>query len=119
IATDPAERARLLRARAQHGWEGGDIEAAQRYADLARDAANKYGTADDVAAAYEAVAIVAHFKGAWREGLASELERLASEDAGSAQTARVLEIHQCIGQYHLYGDGLADTVEDYARRILD
>jgi hypothetical protein len=31
----------------------------------------------------------------------------------------VYDIHHCIGQYHLYGDGLAGSVEDYARAILD
>lgn len=117
--TDLAENARLLRAQAQHGWESGDIASAQRYADQAREAAQSHGTADDIAAAYEAVAIVAHFKGEWRDGVASELERLASDDAGAAQLGRVFEIHHCIGQYHLYGDGLSDSVEGYARRILD
>jgi DNA-binding SARP family transcriptional activator len=119
LASDPAEKARLLRAQAQLGWESGDIAGAQEAADQARQAAEAFGTPDDVAAAYEAIAIVAHFKGEWREGVASELERLASDDAGSAQLGRVFEIHHCIGQYHLYGDGLADSVEDYARRILD
>ena len=28
------------------------------------------------------------------------------------------DIHHCIGQYHLYGDALADDVEEYARRTL-
>jgi DNA-binding SARP family transcriptional activator len=119
IASDPVERARLLRARAQDGWESGDIERAEQLAEEARRAALEHGNADDVAAAYEAVAIVAHFKGEWREGVASELERLATGDEGSAQLGRVFDIHHCIGQYHLYGDGLSDSVEDYARRILD
>lgn len=35
------------------------------------------------------------------------------------QLARVFDIHHCIGEYHLYGDGLSDSVEAYARRILD
>jgi DNA-binding SARP family transcriptional activator len=117
-ATDPVERARLLRARANHAWESGDIERAQRFAEQAMDAARRDGTVDDLAAAHEAAAIVSHFKGEWRDGLASELERLASDDAG-LQLARVYDIHHCIGQYHLYGDGLADSVEDYARRMLD
>jgi hypothetical protein len=30
----------------------------------------------------------------------------------------VVDIHHCIGQYHLYGDGLGDDVEPYARRVL-
>jgi tetratricopeptide (TPR) repeat protein len=44
---------------------------------------------------------------------------MSAEDLGPAQLARVLDIHCCIGKYHLYGDGLADSVEDYARRLLD
>ncbi len=119
LTTDSAERARLLRARAQLGWESGDMASAERYAEQARVAAHEHGIADDIAAAYEAVAIVAHCKGAWRDGVASELERLASDDTGAAQLGRVFEMHHCIGQYHLYGDGLAESVEDYARRILD
>jgi ATP/maltotriose-dependent transcriptional regulator MalT len=78
-----------------------------------------HGDPDDVAAAQEALAIVSHFKGEWRDGLASELERLALGDVGAAELARVFDLHHCIGQYHLYGDGLADSVEGYARRILD
>jgi DNA-binding SARP family transcriptional activator len=119
LARDPAERARLLRAHAHLGWESGDIPQAQHYAEQAREAAREHGNADDVAAAYEAIAIVAHFKGEWREGVASELERLASDESGATQLARVFDIHHCIGQYHLYGDGLAGSVEEYARRILD
>jgi hypothetical protein len=37
---DPAERARVLRSRANLAWESGDITAAQRYAEGARDAAS-------------------------------------------------------------------------------
>ena len=119
LASDPGERARLLRTRANHAWETGDIPAAQVFAEQARDEAVRHGDADDVAAAQEALAIVSHFKGEWRDGLASELERLASGEAGTTELARVFDIHHCIGQYHLYGDGLADSVEAYARRILD
>src|SRR5262249_20634328 len=45
--------------------------------------------------------------------------RLAAGDDGFEQLGRVFDIHHCIGQYHLYGDGLSDSVEDYARRVLD
>jgi len=31
----------------------------------------------------------------------------------------VFDIHHCIGQYHLYGDGLSESVEGYARKMLD
>jgi DNA-binding SARP family transcriptional activator len=116
--SERAETGRLLRARANYAWETGEIADAQRLAEAARDAAREHGTAEDLAAAHEALAIVSHFRGEWRDGLESELERLAAE-AGTVDLARVFDIHHCIGQYHLYGDGLADSVEEYARRILD
>jgi DNA-binding SARP family transcriptional activator len=116
LATAPDEQGRVLRARANHAWETGDISGAQRYAEQARDLA---GTPDDLAAAREALAIVSHFRGQWREGLELELERLTVDDLDSAQLSRVFDIHHCVGQFHLYGDGLASSVEDYARRILD
>lgn len=119
LASEPAERGRLLRARANQAWESGQVDRAQRFAEQARDVARDHGTADDLAAAYEALAIVSHFRGEWRDGLTSELERLAADDVGSVQLARVYDIHHCIGQYHLYGDGLAGSVEGYARTILD
>lgn len=119
LAADPAEQCRMLRVRANHAWETGDIAAAQRYAERALDLARGLGTGDDLGAAYETMAVVSHFRGAWREGLQAELERLAADDTSPALLARVFDIHHCIGQYHLYGDGLADSVEDYARRILD
>lgn len=119
LPTEPAEKGRLLRARANHAWETGEIGRAQSFAEQARDLAQGHGAADDLAAAHEALAVVSHFRGEWREGLASELERLAADGPGPGQLARVFDIHHCIGQYHLYGDGLAGSVEDYARRTLD
>lgn len=116
---DPAERARVVRVRAHHAWETGDFSSAQRDAERARDAAHEHGTPEDVAAAYEALAIVSHYRGEWRQGLESEMHRLAADAAGPEQLGRVFDIHHCIGQYHLYGDGLSDSVEDYARRLLD
>jgi len=115
--SDAAEQARLLRATANHAWERGDIAEAQRLARKALDAAIRDGVGDDVAAAHEAIAIVSHFQGRWREGLISEVARLGTDDAGPA-LARVSDIHHCIGQYHLYGDGLHDSVEAYARQLL-
>jgi tetratricopeptide (TPR) repeat protein len=56
-------------------------------------------------------------RGDWRRGLELEIERLGSE-SDAAKLARVFDIHHCIGQYHLYGDGLADGVEEHARRTL-
>ena len=119
LLQDEAERGRLLRAQANHAWETGDLTSAQQYAERARDLAIAHGTADDRAAAHEALAIVSHLRGRWREGLESELHGLSSEEAGTAQLARVYDIHHCIGQYHLYGDGLSGSVEDFARRMLD
>ena len=119
LATSPVEQGRVLRARANYAWETGDLLAAQRYAERARDMARGHGTPEDLAAAYEALAIVSHLSGRWREGLESELERITADGAGSAQLARVFDIHCCIGQYHLYEDRLAGSVEDYARRTLD
>lgn len=115
---DAAERGRLRRVLAIQAWETGDIPAARKLAEEAREIAIECGTTDDLAAAREAGAIVSHFEGQWREGLESELERMAAAE-GDGQLSRVFDIHHCIGQYHLYGDGLSDSVEGYARRILD
>lgn len=115
---DPAEYGRLLRARANLAWESREIPAARQWAEAAVEAAAASGTSEDLAAAREAVAIVSHFEGEWREGLESELARLADSE-GDSQLARVFDLHHCIGQYHLYGDGLFESVEGYARRILD
>jgi DNA-binding SARP family transcriptional activator len=118
VVVDPAERGRVIRARANLAWETGEIPVARQLALEARDVAEEFGTPDDLAAAQEAVAIVSHFEGEWREGLESELARLANAE-GDGHLSRVLDIHHCIGQYHLYGDGLSESVEGYARRILD
>jgi DNA-binding SARP family transcriptional activator len=113
------ELSMVLRSRANAAWETGDISAAQRYAERARTVAEKVGSPDEIAAANEALAVVWHMSGAWRDGLAAELDRLATEDDSQEVLARVFDFHHCVGQYHLYGDGLSETVEDYARRILD
>jgi len=109
---------RLACLRANQAWERGDLDAAEQFAGEARVLAQTHGDLDDVAAAQEALAVVSHLRGDWRQGLELEIERLAAEGEGGAQVARVFDIHHCIGQYHLYGDGLADNVEDYARRTL-
>jgi DNA-binding SARP family transcriptional activator len=116
LSDDPAERARLVCLRANQAWELGDFERAQALAEWARDLALKVGDSDDVAAAQEALAIVSHFRGDWRHGLEVEIEH--EQAGGGVPAARVFDIHHCIGQYHLYGDGLLDGVEDYARRLL-
>jgi DNA-binding SARP family transcriptional activator len=118
LVRDPAERGRVARALANLSWESGEIGQAHGFAEQALAIATEHGTADDVAAAQEALGIVSHFEGEWREGLRAEFDRLTS-DEGALQLARVYDIHHCIGQYHLYGDGLSDSVEQYARTILD
>ena len=119
LAPDPAERGRLACLRADQAWERGDLDGAQRLAEEARGLASTHGDADDIAAAHEALAVVLHLRGDWREGLQLEIERLPGEGNGTAPLARVFDIHHCIGQYHLYGDGLSESVEQYARRTLE
>lgn len=115
LSDDPADRARIVCLRANQAWERGDFDRAQALAEWARDLALDVGTEEDVAAAQEALAIVSHFRGDWRRGLQLELER---RETGDSPSARVFDIHHCIGQYHLYGDGLSDRVEEYARGVL-
>jgi DNA-binding SARP family transcriptional activator len=117
IAEDPAERARLVCLRANQAWERGDLERAQALAEWAQDLAHDVGDPDDVAAAQETLAIVSHMRGDWRHGLELEMGRLRG-GAGGVPQARVFDIHHCIGQYHLYGDGLSAGVEEYARGVL-
>jgi DNA-binding SARP family transcriptional activator len=118
VAGDPAEQARLICLRAHQAWESGDFENAQALAERAQELAQQVGDPDDLAAAQETLAIVSHLRGDWRLGLQVELERLASDTGRGSPLVRVFDIHHCIGQYHLYGDELADGVEDYARRLL-
>ena len=118
LTADAAERGRLACLRANQAWERSELERAQRFAEEALEVAQSHGDPDDVAAAHEALAVVSHLRGDWRRGMELEIERLAADGDRSAQLARVFDIHHCIGQYHLYGDGLADDVEDYARRTL-
>ena len=115
LSDDPADRARIVCLRANQAWERGDFDRAQALAEWARDLALDVGTDDDLTAAQEALAIVSHFRGDWRRGLQLELQR---REKGGATSARVFDIHHCIGQYHLYGDGLSDGVEEYARGVL-
>ncbi|MBC2900529.1 BTAD domain-containing putative transcriptional regulator [Streptomyces cupreus] len=116
---DRAEAGRVRGVRANWLWEVGRYAEAQQAAEASRHAAERYGTSEDVAAAEEQLAIVHHCRGNWREGLHSEIERLGAGADKDATLARIFDIHCCIGQYHLYGDGLSDSVEEYARRTLD
>ncbi|HET6866962.1 MAG TPA: BTAD domain-containing putative transcriptional regulator [Solirubrobacteraceae bacterium] len=115
---DPAELARLTCLRANQAWERRELDRAQELALRARELAAVDGEPDDLAAAEEALAIVSHFRGDWRHGLEIEIGRTAGGGSAGAALGRVFDIHHCIGQYHLYGDGLGDDVEPYARRVL-
>ncbi|MFD0274908.1 BTAD domain-containing putative transcriptional regulator [Kitasatospora sp. NPDC127111] len=116
---DPAETGRLLGARANWLWASGRYDEAQQAAEAGLALAEEHGTAEDAAAANETLAIVHHFRGEWREGLRREIERLGAAADEDGRLARISDIHCCLGQYHLYGDGLSDGVEEYARHILD
>jgi hypothetical protein len=86
---DRAEAGRLLRAKANLAWENGQISAARWLADQARDVALTVSTADVQAAVEEAVAIVSHFEGEWREGLEPELDLLVSASMGGVTVSFV------------------------------
>ena len=117
LSPDAAERGRLVCLRANLAWERGDLVAARRLAEQAHAIALAEGDADDVAAALEALAFIAHVQGAWRPGLQAQIEGLAGVGLG-LRVARFCDFNHCLGQYQLYGDGLADDVEDYARQTL-
>ncbi|MEV5974694.1 BTAD domain-containing putative transcriptional regulator [Streptomyces sp. NPDC051921] len=116
---DEAEEGRLAGVRAGLLCETGDLEEAQSDAETSLKTAERVGTPADMAAASETLAIVCHHRGAWREGLRLEIERFGAAADTEARLARIFDIHCCIGEYHLYGDGLSDTVERYARDTLD
>ena len=115
LATDPAERARLVVLRANQAWACGELDRAEELARHARPLVEAHGELDDVAAVDETFAIISHIRGDWRRGLATEIERAST---AGPELGRVYDIHHCIGQYHLYSDGLARNVEDYAREML-
>ena len=114
---DLEEQVNLEATRAHCLCELGSLDEAVVAADLSLALA---AGADDpglMAIAHEARAIVDHYRGAWREGLLAEINRLKHLDVGP-DLGRVYDIHHCIGQYHLYGDHLAGGVEGYARATL-
>lgn len=114
-----AELGRLLGVRANWFWDKGLFEQAKTAAEESLRLAELHGGPGDVAAAYETLSIVFHFRGEWREGLHVELERLGMSADDHPELGRIFDIHHCIGEYHLYGDALFEGVEDYARRTLE
>jgi tetratricopeptide (TPR) repeat protein len=119
MAPGSAERARLACLRANQSLERGEVTAARSFAKKGLRLAQRDGDIDEIAAAHETLAVVFHYLGEWREGLRVEIERLGDSADENAQLARVFDIHHCIGQYHLYGDGLSTGVEGYARHTLE
>jgi DNA-binding SARP family transcriptional activator len=119
-ATVPGhELARRLAVEATWLWQTGSYAEAQQTAEAALRTAQASGAQDALALAHETLAIVLHLRGSWREGVQAEIDRVAAAPDADAGLATVSEVHCCIGQYHLYGDGLSDSVEDYARRTLE
>ena len=116
---DEPEWARVLAVRS--GWhrELGRVDEVLADAEDSLKVAERVGDADDVAAAHEALAIAHHVAGRWRDGFEEEIERLGATLDDEAAMARVFDIHHCIGQYHLYGDGFTEDVEEYARRVVE
>ncbi|MBP0448775.1 hypothetical protein J5Y04_04355 [Kitasatospora sp. RG8] len=116
---DPAETGRLLGLRANWLWESGRYAEAQQAAEAGMALVGEHGTADDLAAVHETLALVQHSRGDWREGLRREIDRLGATADDDERLARTFDIHCCLGEYDLYGDGLSDSVEEYARHTLD
>lgn len=111
------ELGRLACLRANQAWERGDLELAHQLAEHAYGIARSVGDGNDIAAALEALAFVAHMRGEWRPGLQAHIEGLAGQALGS-RVARFCDFNHCLGQYQLYGDAFAGNVEDYARQTL-
>jgi DNA-binding SARP family transcriptional activator/predicted negative regulator of RcsB-dependent stress response len=118
LPDERSAKARVATLRANVAWERGDLSGADRFARTAIDL-SEGGDPEDIAAANEAFAIVCHFLGAWPGGLSEEIDRLGRLPDADSALAGVFDIHHCIGQYHLYGDGLWEHVEEYARETLD
>ncbi|MCV2490714.1 hypothetical protein OF117_15245 [Geodermatophilus sp. YIM 151500] len=114
-----AERAWLPGLRAAWLWQRGRYGEAQRAAEEGVRLASSCGAAEAADDARDTLAVVLHLRGSWRDGVQAAVERFAPDADSDDRLAQISEIHCCIGQFHLYGDDLAGTVEDYARRTLD
>lgn len=112
------ETAQVRAARSLWFCEVGDLDSAAIAADEARTLAEETGDPAAVAAAYEAAAMVSHYRGAWRDDLLEQVSRMGTA-IDDGVLSGVFDLHHCIGQFHLYADGLADGVEEYARHLLE
>lgn len=118
VPVSSPEEAQIRAARSLWFCEIGDFDSAAIAADEARTLAEDAGDPAAVAAAYEAAAMVCHYRGVWRDDLLVQVSRLDTA-IDDGVLAGVFDLHHCIGQFHLYGDGLADGVEEYARHLLE
>lgn len=118
LPRDRTSRAQIATLRANVAWERGDLDTAETLVSEAIDLADGEDP-EVVATANEAFAIVCHFRGAWPGGLSEEIDRLGRLPDADSSLAGVYDFHHCIGQYHLYGDGLWEGVESYARETID
>jgi DNA-binding SARP family transcriptional activator len=78
LSSDAVEGCRLSRLRATEAWQRGDLDLATRLAEDALQGARSIGSPEDLAAAFETVAIVSHMRGDWREGLLLALAERAA-----------------------------------------
>lgn len=117
MCDDPAERGRLACLRAEQAWLQGDLDRALLLAQRAAEIAGEHGTVEDHARAEEALAFISHLRGDWRRGLEIEIAR-SGERLDAESFTRAFDVHQCVGQFHLYSDELGPGVEQYARRLL-
>jgi DNA-binding SARP family transcriptional activator len=117
LGADPAERGRLVCLRAEQSWLQGDLDRAALLAQRAAELAGEHGTVEDQARAEEALAFVSHLRGDWRRGLEIEIAR-SGERLDADTFTRAFDVHQCVGQFHLYSDELSPGVEQYARQLL-
>lgn len=117
LAPSLAESGRLACLRANLAWERGDLATARSLAEQAYESARADGDPDDVAAALEALAFIAHVQGTWWPGLQAQIEGLAGASLG-LRVGRFCDFNHCLGQYQLYGDMSVEHVEGYARQTL-
>jgi DNA-binding SARP family transcriptional activator len=67
--------------------------------------------------AHEMLALACHSLGTWQEGHAHETERQALTD-GALDVDQAFDVHLCLWEYHLYGDGHA-TIRSAVDQTLE
>jgi tetratricopeptide (TPR) repeat protein len=89
-------------------WGRQATEEAKQTAEASLHLAERLGSADAVARAYELLALVFHTQGEWKRGLRYAIELVGSSE-WDARVPQSFDVHLCLAEYHLYGD------VDYAR----